>query len=154
MILGLILLTTDISMIFAIIMYAVGYYSGNKFTSPKKKKVRKIKIEKTKLFFRKYSDYSIFFGRLIPFTRTYVSLIAGMCKKEFLSYLFYSFFGIFIWNAIFVSLGFSLFINLEVIGKFYHDYKILILIAFSASIVGMLGSFIRNKKRWKNEKDC
>lgn len=143
-VLGLVLLTTDLSMIFAIIIYGIGYYGGNKLFNHKTKKNR---LKKTKDFFNKYSNYSVFLGRLIPFTRTSISFIAGACKQEYYKYVIYSLFGIFLWNFIFISLGFSVFINLDIIIKLYDNYKILILLVLSASIVIMINSFIINKKR-------
>lgn len=128
-------------------MYGVGYYGGDKLIRDKKKKNIEKRMKKTRTFFVKYSDFSIFLGRLIPFTRTYISLISGICKKEYYRYVFYSFFGIFIWNFVLISLGFSLFINLDMIIKFSGDYKMLILLFFSVTIVMLFRRFIKNKKR-------
>ena len=138
------MLVTIFSLIFMLIFYGVGYYGGCKVLSKIHLKSTKAKrsISYVNKILKKHGNLSILIARMIPFSRTYVSLLAGVYKFDLYSYIFYSFFGIFIWNAIIVSLGFSLFINLDYISYFYQNCKILILIIISVSIILLL--------RWKN----
>ena len=109
-IIGLILLTTIGSMIVSVIFYAIGYYGGYGLICKLYAKYKK--IDRYKMLFDKYNKRAIFIARCIPFSRTYVSLFAGVCRQNFYSYLFFSFFGIFMWNALLVSLGFSLYMGI------------------------------------------
>ena len=139
--LGVILLTTIFSLIFAIIFYSVGYYGGNSILL--KYKRRNTFIEKV---FKKENKFKLVFIRLIPFSRTYISLLSGIYKQSFFSYLLISFLGIIIWNTIIVVLGFSLCINLDYISYFYGDAKILLLLIFSVSIIVLVLTELENKK--------
>ena len=109
-ILGICLLTSIVSLIYSLIIYGVGYYGGDRL---KRRFSNKEKFDnlfnKYKIFFCKHKRISLLILRLIPFSRTYVSLFAGLCEYEFIYYLVYSFIGIFIWNTILVLLGFSIY---------------------------------------------
>ena len=107
----MILLTTIVSMIVAIVFYGVGYYGGYGLIQKLQKKYRNAnkRIAKYKHLFSKYNKRALFIARCIPFSRTYVSLFAGACRQNFYSYVFFSFFGIFLWNALLVWLGFSIY---------------------------------------------
>ena len=147
--LGLILLTTIFSLIFAVIFYGIGYYGGSRVLEKYKNKSVRLK-KRNSVFdeiFNKGNEMSLFMIRLIPFSRTYISILSGVYKQEFYTYLFISFVGIFIWNSIFVSLGFTLFINFEYISYFYDNAKTLILMLFSASIIVIFLFKIGCKKR-------
>lgn len=132
-----------------LIFYGVGYYGGIKVLS--KFNLQSFRDKKSLIFvnkiFKKHENLSILIARMIPFSRTYISLLAGVYKLNFYNYIFFSFFGIFIWNAIIVSLGFSIFINLEYISYFYQNCKMLILIIISVSIILLFLWKNSNKKR-------
>lgn len=147
--LGIILLTTIGSLIFALIIYALGYYGEDRFIKKLYFKYKRCQrsIDKCKFLFKKYSKVSVLLGRMIPFSRIYISLIAGACKQDLVSYIFYSFFGIFIWNSILISLGFSFIINFNYIEEIYQNCKILILIIISVSIILIITWKNSSKKR-------
>ena len=114
-IVGVILLTTIISLFFSIIFYAIGYYGGYKIIEKlyiRHKGCQK-SIDRCRKLFTRYSRRTLFFARMIPFSRTYISLFAGACRQDLFSYIISSLFGIVIWNTIFVSLGVSLYFNLS-----------------------------------------
>ena len=112
-IVGVILLATIMSLIFIIIMYGVGYYGGDKLISKicSRSKPFERGIDKSRRLFNKYSNIAMFIGRLVPFSRTYMSILAGACKQDFFSYVFFSFLGLMISNTILISLGVSIFIS-------------------------------------------
>lgn len=141
----MVILATIASLIFSIIMYGIGYYGSDKFIGVRLKKFEK--VNRLKTIFKKHSKISILIARFIPFSRTYVSLLAGFCKENFFSYLFFSAFGFFVWNYILIFLGVTVIINFESFLAFYHTYKILILILISASILAIIVKKITNKTR-------
>jgi len=147
--LGLILLTTIFSLIVSIIVYSVGYYGGGSFVIKYYNRSKKFKksVDFCERIFTNYGAISTFVGRLIPFSRTSISLLAGVYKQKFLSYLISSLFGIVLWNSLFIYLGFSLVINLEYVSYVYDKFKILILIIFSVSIIMLFWWKCRSKKR-------
>jgi len=63
---------------------------------------------KAKTYFTKYGDRIVFFGRLIPGVRTFISLPAGILEMKFKKFLLYSFLGSLVWITLLSSLGFYL----------------------------------------------
>jgi membrane protein DedA with SNARE-associated domain len=80
--------------------------------------------------FQQYGSLAVCFGRLIPLCRTYIAFIAGASGQSFLIYLVSSFFGITVWNAILIGLGFLLRENWSIVGEYYARYKDIMLPLF------------------------
>lgn len=84
----------------SIILYLLGYFLGTTLMEKLKIKHPKIEsgIEKTQKIMEEHSFIGIFICRLIPIVRTYVSLICGTVKVNFLKFMIFSIPGIFCWN--------------------------------------------------------
>ncbi len=100
-------------------------------------------LEKTNIWFRKYGSYSIFFGRVVPVVRTFISLPAGIGKMNAAKFTSLTFLGSALWSVFLTYIGLLLGSNWTRIQRYFHqaDYVILILIVVSA-----LYFLIRRKK--------
>lgn len=91
-------------------LYFLGFYGGNflleKYTTkfPKQKQYIENKLE----YLRSKGDKGVFISRLIPVARTIIAIPAGVLKMNFLKFTVYSAMGIFIWNIVFISVGYIL----------------------------------------------
>ena len=81
----------------SIILYLLGYFVGSTLLD---------KLEKTEKIIEKHSFLGIFICRLIPIIRTYVSLICGTVKVNFLKFIIFSIPGIFCWNFTGIVVGY------------------------------------------------
>lgn len=92
----------------SIILYLVGYFLGATLLEKLKIKHPKIEsgIEKTQHVMEEHSFVGIFICRLIPIVRTYVSLICGTVKVNFLKFMIFSIPGIFCWNFSGIVVGY------------------------------------------------
>lgn len=92
----------------SIILYLVGYFLGTTLLEKLKIKHPKIErgIEKTQQIMEEHSFVGIFICRLIPIVRTYVSLICGTVKVNFLKFMIFSIPGIFCWNFSGIVVGY------------------------------------------------
>lgn len=77
--------------------------------------------------FQRYGALAVCFGRLIPLCRTYIAFIAGAAGQNPITFLVYSFFGITLWNATLIGLGFLLRENWTIVGEYYTRYKDILL---------------------------
>ncbi len=109
--------------------YAIGRLGGGALLNKLVKKFPKAEkgIISSQVKFKKYGNLAVFFGRLIPICRTYIAFIAGAAEQSLLTYLFSSFIGITIWNAILIGLGYLLRENWDIVGAYYARYKDIIL---------------------------
>lgn len=97
------------SMFGSILAYAVGYWGGRPlilkyghyfFVSEK----HFYTAEKT---FNKHGSATVFFGRLMPIIRTFISLPAGIAKMNFFKFIVYSLLGMLPWNFMLIYLGYK-----------------------------------------------
>jgi len=114
------------------------------------KKTEKLfwKLDASLLIYEKYQNLSVMIARIIPLFRTYISIVAGLSSQKLISFLTYSFIGIALWNFILMILGYLFYDNLDIIFKFYHEYKIIIII-FLVLIVIIYAVVKWNKRKNK-----
>lgn len=83
------------NLIGSIAAYGVGYSGGRAFLDKYGKfiLIRKRDIDKSDAFFRKYGDWTVFFGRWLPIVRTFISLPAGISRMNFPKFCAFTFVG-------------------------------------------------------------
>ena len=83
------------NLIGSIAAYWVGYTGGRAFLDKYGKYVliRRRDIDKSDAFFRKYGDWTVFFGRWLPIVRTFISLPAGIARMNFPKFCVFTFVG-------------------------------------------------------------
>ncbi|MBE9212288.1 DedA family protein [Plectonema cf. radiosum LEGE 06105] len=101
-------------------------------------------IDKSKRWMRKYGKAVIFFGRLVPGIRTFISVPAGLDKMPLIPFILYSFGGSLLWTAILTYAGFILGNNFQLVEKYVG---LLSGIIIAAIILFLIISFIRRKSR-------
>jgi membrane protein DedA with SNARE-associated domain len=84
-------------------------------------------LETSDRWFAKYGDATVFFSRLLPVVRTFISLPAGIAKMNFLKFLFYTTAGSFPWCLGLVYAGKALGNNWEEVRGFLHKFDYVII---------------------------
>lgn len=112
--------------------------------------INRQRIEYVEALFLKHGKISIFFGRLLPAGRQFISIPAGLTRMKLSSFILYTFLGSAIWNSILVLLGYYLAQVLpeeKVIGELQrHSME------FSLAFIGLIGFiigfyYLRNKAK-------
>jgi membrane protein DedA with SNARE-associated domain len=70
-------------------------------------------IESAERFFQRWGTWAVFFGRMVPLVRTFVSLPAGTTRMDIKQFTIYTFAGASIWAAILAAFGYVLGDNWE-----------------------------------------
>ncbi|MFH1233220.1 MAG: DedA family protein [Patescibacteria group bacterium] len=112
----------------SVIAYAVGIWGGRKFIE---KYGKYILISHHDLniadnFFNKYGSSAIFFSRLLPVIRTFISLPAGIAKMNFNKFVIYTFLGSLPWCLALAYLGKKLGDHWDVLGAYFHKFDFVI----------------------------
>ncbi len=84
--------------------YAVAYWGGRPLLTPI---LRHHELERAERWFRRHGDRAVFFGRLVPGVRTYISLPAGFAAMPLGRFIGYSLLGALPWTVVFMVLGFQ-----------------------------------------------
>ena len=73
----------------------------------------KDEIDRTERWFARYGEWAVFFGRLLPVVRTFISIPAGIARMNFWKFSVYTFAGSFPWSLGLAYGGFLLGENWE-----------------------------------------
>jgi membrane protein DedA with SNARE-associated domain len=95
------------NLIGSIIAYFIGYYGGRPLVLKYGKYVLITvdDIERAERWFKKYGSLSIFFSRLLPAVRTFISLPAGISRMPFFKFCLYTFLGSLPWSILLTYSG-------------------------------------------------
>jgi membrane protein DedA with SNARE-associated domain len=95
-------------------------------------------IDHADSWFGRHGDKAIFFSRLLPVVRTFISLPAGIAKMHFAKFLLYTFLGSFPWCLGLAYGGYQLGEHWEQIQEVMGPFSLLIILA----ILAFLGIYI------------
>lgn len=118
------------SMTGSILAYLAGKYGGRPFILKYGKYVlvsdkHFYKAEKT---FTRYGSAAVFFGRLLPVVRTFISLPAGITRMNLGKFLLYSLTGMLPWNFVLIYLGYKLRDNYDTIVRpLFHRFEYVVI---------------------------
>ena len=111
------------------ICYFIGYLGGQPLLNTLSKRSKGVSSA-TRTFnhwFSRYGRWAVLFSRVIPLTRTYISLFAGVNTMSLFEFSLYSITGIAAWNLLLMSLGFYLGNNWTLIEGILNTYSNIVL---------------------------
>lgn len=98
-------------------------------------------------WFKKHGEVTIFFSRLLPVVRTFISFPAGIAKMNIWKFSLYTVLGSFPWCVALVYVGYRLGAHWEEIRAYFHRFDLLIGIVIIAAVVWYVWRHIRNLKK-------
>ena len=98
-------------------------------------------------WFAKYGEVTVFFTRLIPVVRTFVSYPAGIARMNLIKFSIYTFWGSFLWSLGLAYGGYMLGENWESIRNAMRPFDIPILVIIMGGIAFFLWRRIRALRR-------
>lgn len=107
---GVILAGTLGNLAGSILIYWIGIKGGRPFIEKYGKFVlfNPHHLEKADRWFQKYGGLTVFFGRILPVIRTFISLPAGISKMKFGRFTLYTILGCIPWNIVLTYAGLKL----------------------------------------------
>lgn len=133
-------------MLGSIFAYVVGSQGGRTFVDKYGKYflVKKSHVDLAQRWFDKYGIRAVFFSRMLPVVRTFISLPAGFARVNFKAFLFYTFLGSLPWTAFILYMGIVFGEGWKHLLEIGHTASIL----FVASCVIIIAAlYIMKKKR-------
>jgi len=97
-------------------------------------------------WFLKYGELTVFFGRLLPVIRTYISFPAGIAKMDLKKFSFYTFAGALPWCLLFAWLGVKMGNNWELIREKLHKFDVAMAVLVVVLVALYIYRHIRNKR--------
>lgn len=139
------------SLLGSLLAYSVGYYGGRPFILKYGKYffVSEDHFYKADKTFNKYGAAAVFFGRLLPVVRTFISLPAGIARIDLKKFITFSLAGMLPWNFLLIFLGYKFSEKFDtVIKPWFEDFKYFIIAAILLTfVIFILRNFIGKKKK-------
>jgi membrane protein DedA with SNARE-associated domain len=129
-------------------LYLIGCYGGRRLIIRYGRYflINEGEMNRADEWFKKYGSLAIFFSRMTPIVRTYISLPAGLAKMNLPKFLVYTFLGSVPWNFALTYIGFILGKNWQVLEVYFRKFDYLILILILAGIGWWLWRRFKNRK--------
>jgi membrane protein DedA with SNARE-associated domain len=100
------LVATVANLVGSWVAYAIGYYGRHSFMLQNRFfHISEAQLERAHGWFEKYGDGAVFFSRMLPIVRTFISLPAGIARMPFWRFSILTFLGALPWNLGLVLLG-------------------------------------------------
>ncbi len=143
-----VLLGTFGNLIGSLLAYWIGKAGGRPFLE---KYGRYVLITKHDLdladhWFTKHGQLTVFFGRLLPVIRTYISFPAGVARMDLKKFSIYTFLGALPWCILFTWLGVKMGSNWDLVRQKLHNFDLLITFIVLTLIGLYIIRHLKNKK--------
>ena len=119
-------------MLGSIFAYLVGSLKGRDFVDKYGKYffIKKSHVDLAQRWFDKYGIKAVFFSRMLPVVRTFISLPAGFAHVNLKQFLFYTFLGSLPWTALILFAGLKLGENWKELLAIGHEASIAFIVIF------------------------
>jgi membrane protein DedA with SNARE-associated domain len=124
----------------SLIAYALGAYGGRPFLERYGRYllIRPHEIELAEHFFARWGTQTVFFSRLLPIVRTFISFPAGVARMDLRKFVVYSTAGAFLWSILLVWAGVQLGENWVEIRAMLQPFDLVIAVGVVALVVAFI----------------
>jgi membrane protein DedA with SNARE-associated domain len=105
--------------------------------------IRQHELDKAHDWFERYGEAAVFFSRLLPVIRTFISLPAGVVRMNFAKFTLYTVLGCLPWTVALAWLGYELGDRWETVDRIMRPISLVLAVAFTAFIVWFVVRRIR-----------
>ena len=129
--------------------YYVGHYGGRPFVDKYGKYffVKKSHVDIAQEWFDKYGIKAVFFSRMLPVVRTFISLPAGFAHVDMKKFFFYTFIGSLPWTALSLFIGMMLGEGWKVMMEVGHEISLAVAAAIVIICIVLYVQYKRKKKK-------
>jgi len=136
------------NLIGSVVAYAVGFYGGRRIIEKYGKYVliSQHDLAVADNWFKKYGQSTVFFSRLLPVVRTFISLPAGIARMNFKKFCFYTLLGSLPWSFFLTYVGLIMGENWGDLKVYFHKFDLVIGILIILGIVWWVWRHIAGKQ--------
>jgi len=96
-------------------------------------------IDRSETWFKRYGEYVIFFGRMVPIIRSVISIPAGLAAMPLLRFCFYTGLGTALWSFTLAYAGRLLGANWPLVEGWINRYQDVVMVLLVVAVVGFVG---------------
>ncbi len=115
----------------SLVSYYIGLYGGRPFLDRYGRYLGAPphRLALAEVWFARYDLWTVFFTRLLPLIRAFISLPAGVARVNIFLFTLYTFLGTLIWSLLLTYIGFTLGVHWEIVSSYFHRFDLLLLVA-------------------------
>ncbi len=102
-------------------------------------------LDSSDRFFKKYGDSTVFFSRLLPVIRTFISLPAGISRMEIKKFILYTLAGVIPFTAFLAYAGVILNNNWDRLRPYFHKFDLAIVIVIVLAIAWFIVRHLKHR---------
>lgn len=132
----------------SLLFYYVGYLGGRPIIARWGKYffISEDDLVKGERFFARWGTYAVFFGRMVPLVRTFVSVPAGLARMDLRVFTLYTLAGSVLWATLLAFVGYQLGENYEKIRDYMGPADVIVAVVILAA--GAWYVFVQVKQSW------
>lgn len=141
--------TTLGSVVGAVIVYALGALLGRDRVRRLADRIPLVKVtdvDRAETWFSRHGGKAVFFGRMVPLVRSFISLPAGVERMNLLRFLILTTLGSLAWNAIFVTAGYQLGQNWHLVERYTDVLQKVVIVAIVAAVTLFIVVRLRQRR--------
>ncbi|MCV7059039.1 DedA family protein [Mycolicibacterium gilvum] len=100
-------------------------------------------IDRSAQWFARHGTKGVFFGRMLPFFRSFISVPAGTERMNFVVFTVLTTLGSLIWNCVFIGAGYGLGANWHLVEPYASTFQTVVMIG----VIVLVGWFIAGRVR-------
>lgn len=129
--------------------YSVGHWGGRSFVDRYGRYffIKRSHVDLAQKWFDRYGIKAVFFSRMLPVVRTFISLPAGFAHVDKKAFFFYTFMGSLPWTALILAAGMMLGESWQVLMTIGHEASIVFIIVAIAIIVFLYYRYKKQHRR-------
>ncbi|HEX2193969.1 MAG TPA: DedA family protein [Candidatus Limnocylindria bacterium] len=137
------------SLVGALVGYAIGAWGGRPLLDRYGRYVGigPDDLDRAERWFDRWGSWAVFFGRMVPLVRTFVSYPAGIAGMGMGRFVVYSVLGSLPWNAALIYAGFLVGENYQQIERALKPYEYVIYVAVLAGVAYLVYRWVRARRR-------
>jgi membrane protein DedA with SNARE-associated domain len=150
---GALIWTTAGSVGGALILYGLGAVLGRdrmRALATTMPLVKVSDVDKSEEWFARHGRKAVFFGRMIPIFRSFISIPAGIERMPLVIFCLLTLVGSAIWNSVFIGLGYALGENWERVEGWVAPVQNGVIVVVLAAVCYFIGA--RVLARWREQK--
>ena len=128
--------------------YWIGYWGGRRLVHRYCRYflVSAKDLQRADQWFDRYGEATVFFSRLLPLIRTFISLPAGIAHMHFGRFVLYTFLGSFLWCLALSYFGYRLGKHWESLRTYFHEFDIVIVAAIVLAIAWWVWRHVKHER--------
>lgn len=133
----------------SLVAYEIGCYGGRPLVERYGRWILlgRRELDSADRFFARWGYLAVFVARLLPVIRTFIALPAGIARMPRIRFHVYTFLGSWPWCLGLAWLGMKLGENWRQLGKYFHRFDALILLALALGVFWFVWSHWQNRLR-------